>query len=76
MPTKTATQRITLDHSRFSLWGSPNRLSIHGYSNPIRAERERKVEKNKWRKRETETDKKKATARPIEEGREGKSRDL
>lgn len=37
MPTNTATQRITLDHSRFSLWGSPKSLSIHGYSRPIKA---------------------------------------
>lgn len=38
MPTNTATQRMTLDHSLFSLCGSPRWLSIHGYSKPINAE--------------------------------------
>lgn len=35
MPTKTATQRITLDHSRLNLCGSPRRLSMQGYNSPI-----------------------------------------
>lgn len=41
MPTKTATQRMTLDHSLLSLWGSPRRRSIQGYSKPISAEQTR-----------------------------------
>lgn len=41
MPTKTATQRITLDHSLLSLCGSPRRWSIQGYSKPINAEKTR-----------------------------------
>lgn len=37
MPTKTATQRMTLDHSLLNLWGSPRRWSMQGYSSPITA---------------------------------------
>lgn len=37
IPTNTATHRITLDHSRLNLWGSPSLLSMQGYSTPIMA---------------------------------------
>lgn len=37
MPTKTATQRITLDHSLLNLCGSPRCLSMQGYNNPMAA---------------------------------------
>lgn len=37
IPTKTATHRITLDHSLLNLCGSPRCLSMHGYNNPIAA---------------------------------------
>lgn len=43
MPTNTATQRITLDHSRLNLCGSPSRLSMHGYNRPISAEETKRV---------------------------------
>lgn len=46
MPTNTATQRITLDHSRLNLCGSPRRRSMQGYSRPIIAAR-RQSETNK-----------------------------
>lgn len=37
MPTKTATQRMTLAHSLLNLWGSPRWLSMQGYSRPTTA---------------------------------------
>lgn len=37
IPTKTATHRITLDHSLLNLCGSPRCRSMQGYNNPITA---------------------------------------
>lgn len=50
IPTNTATQRITLDHSRLNLCGSPRRLSMQGYNSPIIAARGEKRKKNTVRK--------------------------
>lgn len=40
MPTNTATQRITLDHSLLNLCGSPRRWSMQGYKSPMKAAEE------------------------------------
>lgn len=41
MPTNTATQRITLDHSLLNLCGSPRRRSMQGYKSPMMAVEEK-----------------------------------
>lgn len=56
MPTNTATQRITLDHSLLNLCGSPRRRSMQGYKSPMTAAEGKHGQMFQQRKREESCD--------------------